>query len=98
VKYNKITNPKSLAIHFIETGNYLIGKHALERMKERGIDITDIKSVIINGRHVPKRDRKFSQGDWSYCLEGRDFDDKRDIRIIISFEDKMFVVTVVDIS
>jgi Domain of unknown function (DUF4258) len=98
MKYSKLNNPKSVALNFIKVGNYLIGSHALERMKERRIDIADIKSVVINGSHIPKRDRKYEVGKWSYCFEGRNFDDKRDIRVILSIEEKMFIVTVVDIS
>ena len=87
----KVNQPQSLAVKYISEGQYLIGEHTLQRMNERNIDMSDVIAVICNGWHVPKRDRYCSiNDDWSYCFEGKDFDAERNIRVIASFDNRLF--------
>ena len=55
----------------------------------------DIENALEHGHHVPRRDRYDEpHGSWSYCFEGRAVDGDR-LRVVVTFEDWMLVVTVV---
>lgn len=77
------------------TGDYVILPHARIRCSERDISATDIELVLEKGRRVKSRDRYDENlKRWSYCFEGKTID-KESARIVITFLQKMAIVTVV---
>lgn len=88
-----------MIIACIEQGRYLQSKHALQRQKERKIDLTDALYVLKNGYHEKKKttyDEVFCA--WKYAIRGKSLDDV-DIRVIIAFdENAMLIITVMHVQ
>lgn len=79
----------------VTTGQYRILPHARQRCTERDVSAPDIENALDSGHHVPRRDRYDEPyEEWSYCFEGRAVDGER-LRVVVTFEDWMLVVTVV---
>lgn len=82
----------------IVTGDYVILPHARIRCSERDISATDIEFVLEKGKRTMSRDRyDESWKRWSYCFEGKTID-KEHARVVITFLQKMAIVTVVRIG
>lgn len=84
----------------IANAEYIFKKHAKQRQKDRTIndlEVLDILEGRVNrNRHRNKQKDKYEEGreDWNYCIEGQNLE-RRKIRIIISFEDKMVPIITV---
>lgn len=79
----------------IDTGRYRILPHARQRCSERDVSASDIEHALERGHRVPRRDRYDGLHQaWSYCFEGRTIDEDK-LRVVITFEDWMLIVTVV---
>jgi hypothetical protein len=79
----------------VASGEYRILPHARQRCSERDVAAPDIENALMTGRHVPRRDRYDEPYQaWSYCFEGASVDSDA-LRIVVSFDDWMLVVTVV---
>jgi len=82
----------------VDKEQYTQTKHALQRHKERGIDLSDALYVLKTGHHE-KRKTSFDaiNNTWKYAIRGRTVDNA-DLRIIIAFdEDDMIIITVIEI-
>lgn len=82
----------------IEQEKYIFTNHALDRVKERGIDIQTVVNVLLNG-HEEKKKTTFDKetGSWKYAIRGITTD-TLDIRVIVAFdEDEMLVITVMHV-
>jgi len=81
--------------------DYIFLPHAKKRQKDRGINDLDVLDILENkpGRKRQRNKQKDSyiagHLDWSYCIEGLDLDAENQIRIIISFEVSLLIVTVI---
>lgn len=82
----------------IATGDYVILPHARIRCTERNVSVPDIEHALEQGRRVKKRDR-FDDAlqRWSYTYEG-DSIDGESLRVVITFIQKLAVVTVVKLG
>lgn len=92
----------------IDSGNVLFTSHALKRMKERNITELAILSILACDKGATRRRNKRKDAledisinepaqDWKYCIEG-EFLDSKTIRIIVTFSDnKMPIITVINI-
>ncbi len=79
----------------VAQGDYVILPHARQRCTERDVAAPDIEVALAKGRYTPRRDRyDEDHRSWSYCFEGRSVDEVP-LRVIVAFEGKMLVVTVV---
>ena len=79
----------------IEQENYQFSQHALDRVRERGIDIHTSLYVLLNG-YEEKRKTTFDKdnNNWKYAIRGKTRDDL-DIRIIVVIDEHgMIVITV----
>jgi len=84
--------------HAIETGSYLDTRHASDRRSERFISRLEMEYILVNGRHEKRKDQyEEAYEGWSYAIRGETID-KRDLRIVISFEDKMLVITAMEVG
>lgn len=76
----------------IENGKYILSEHAIIRMKERDIDLTDTLYLFKYGYHEKKKtsfDDIFQT--WKYAIRGKTIDEL-DVRIIISFDKNDMIV------
>lgn len=82
----------------VESGDYLDTRHATDRKNERGISRLEIEYVLKNGWHEKKKD-KFEEGydSWKYAMRGKTID-KKDLRIIIAFQNKMLIITAMEVG
>lgn len=79
----------------IEQKKYTFTNHALQRVKERGIDMATTRYILLKG-HEDKRKSFFEEANnsWKYAIEGITKDELR-VRVIVAFdEDGMLVITV----
>ena len=77
-------------------GAYRSTSHALERMKERNIDLTEVDFVLKNGHNCMKHDKWNAEFDcWTYGICGRTADRKK-VRLAVAFSKKMMIVTVIN--
>ncbi len=79
----------------IKTGNYIVRKHALERLNERAISLKDVGHVLTRGYHEKQKtsfDPMFQT--WKYAIRGKTMDDL-DIRVIVSFVETLAIITVI---
>ena len=82
----------------IELENYVFTNHALDRVKERGIDIQTTVNVLLSG-YEEKQKTKFDKekDSWKYAIPGVTTEEE-DVRVIVAFdEDEMLVVTVMHV-
>lgn len=82
----------------VESGDYLDTRHANDRKNERGINRLEIEQVLKDGWHEKKKD-KFEEAydSWKYAMRGKTID-KKDLRIIITFQNKMLIITAMEVG
>lgn len=79
----------------VKTGNYIVRKHALERLNERAISLRDVNYVLIRGYHEKQKtsfDSVFQT--WKYSIRGKTMDGL-EVRVIVSFVEMMAIITVI---
>lgn len=82
----------------VDSGQYRILPHARLRCTAREVAAADIEHALLKGHAVPKRDRYDEPYEsWSYCFEGLTVDEVH-LRVVVSFDDWMLVVTVVNLD
>lgn len=83
----------------VVSGKYRDTTHATIRQEERTITRPEYEYVLKNGYHEPSKDVfKEEYQAWTYSIRGKTVD-KRDIRVIISFdEDGLLVITVIELE
>ncbi len=82
----------------IESENYILTKHAIERQKMRLISLKDAIYVLTHGVHEKNKtsfDTVFQT--WKYSIRGKTIDGF-DIRVIVAFDEGMVVVTVIRLN
>ena len=77
-----------------DKGSTQIIGHAAKRMRERDIDIGDVRQVIRCGVVVEHSQPKDL---WRYVIEGRTSDGDR-LRVVVEVNGHLLVVTVVDLD
>ena len=84
----------------IDSGNYILTKHALDRQKERSTNLPETLYVLKNG-YEEKRKTHFdkNQNTWKYAIRGKTLIDEIDARIIVAFdESEMLIITVMQVK
>lgn len=80
----------------LESGNYILTKHAIARQEERVINLAETLHVLKTGYEEKSKtcfDEK--QNTWKYAIRGKTIIEERDVRIIIAFDEKgMLIITV----
>lgn len=84
----------------LNSGDYLISLHGRKRGEERYVNALHIVQALRSPtrRHEPKKD-KYVEGmfDWNYSILSHDIE-KRKLRIILTFSERMLIVTVIVLS
>ena len=76
--------------------DYRFTRHAVERMKQRGITLYDIEAVLAKGsREVDKDVFNEDYRAWTYAFKGKGFDGCNDIRVAVGIENAVIVVTAI---
>lgn len=98
-KPKQIENLFQLIRECIDRGQYVLTEHAVLRLNQRDISLTDTEFVLKNGYHEKKKtyfDEIFNT--WRYAIRGKTVDDLQ-MRIIISFnDDNMIIITVMHVG
>ena len=84
----------------LDSGNYILTKHALDRQRERSINLMETLYVLRNG-HEEKRKTYFDkdQNAWKYAIKGKTLIEEIDARIIVAFDERqMLIITVMQVS
>ncbi len=79
----------------IEQDRYVFSKHALDRVRERNIDIPTTLNVLLSGYEEKKKTCFDKENNtWKYAIRGKTSEDLS-VRVIVAFEeDGMVVITV----
>lgn len=95
----KVPNLLKVVKGKIEQGEFLDTRHAQLRSNQRKITRPEILFVLKNGYHEKHKDKFINHyQSWNYAIRGKTVD-KKDLRIIISFsEDKLVIVTAIEIK
>jgi len=82
------------------TGKYILTRHAIDRQKERSINLAETLHILKTG-YEEKNKTCFDdkQNTWKYAIRGKTILSSKDVRIIIAFEeDGMLVITVMHVG
>ena len=79
----------------VQKGTYAVSVHALKRQNERLVDLKHVLYVLKNGNHEKEKDLfDVKRQMWKYAIRGKTIDGIN-LRIIVSCEEEMIVITVV---
>lgn len=82
----------------LQKGTYIVSAHALERQNLRLIDLEDVLHVLKTGFREESKDLfDVKRQAWRYAIRGRTIE-SINIRVIISFEDEMVIITVMRVK
>lgn len=95
---NQIVNLFEKIERCLDRQKYTQTRHALQRQKEREIDLQDAIYVLKTGRHE-RRKTIFDNinNTWKYAIRGKTIDNV-DLRIIIAFDkEEMIIITMMEV-
>ena len=82
----------------LHEGTYFLAKHALERQIERHINLPEILFVLEWGKREKNRDSfDVRRQLWKYAIRGKT-SKGIDLRVIISFDKAMVIITVMKVK
>lgn len=82
----------------VDSGNFLDTVHANQRQQQRSITRPEYLYVLKYGYHEKAKDTyEDLYGAWKYAIRGKTVD-KRDLRVIVTFEDGMLIITVMEVG
>lgn len=82
----------------VRNGTYILVKHAIDMQKARGIKLPDVMRVLEHGRHERDKDIFSVKNQiWKHAIRGKTINGA-DVRVIISLEKKMVIITVIRIK
>lgn len=74
---------------------YRVVPHAIERQLKRSVSLRDILFVLNHGFHEEEKDGfDTKRQHWRYAIRGKT-PDGVDIRVVVSIENKVIVITVI---
>lgn len=100
LKPEKLKDLLSKVREAIDSNNYFITKHALERQNQRSINLPAVLHVLKTG-HEEKKKSYFDKDNntWKYAIRGKPLRSESDVRVIIAFdENQMLIITVMHIE
>jgi hypothetical protein len=79
----------------IQEGTYVVSIHALQRQNQRQVDLKYVLHVLKNGCREEEKDLfDVKRQTWKYAICGKTIDGIN-LRVIVSLEDEMVIITVV---
>lgn len=82
-----------------EAGQLIPSKHAIEQMKARDIDLSDIEEAVYRAQREDHKDQLTDdKQDWKYAIRGLNDQGDKDIRIVVVYLEtpKMLIITAID--
>jgi hypothetical protein len=84
--------------YHLEKGTYIVSAHALQRQNERLVSLEDVLYVLKTGVREEKKDLfDVKRQMWKYAIYGKTKDEIK-LRVIISFEEEMILITVMRVK
>ena len=78
----------------VRTGQYVMSDHAEEQMDEDGLEIFDVKQVILTGKII-ERQRDHQTNEWKYLVQGATLVGREAVLVTkLSFTGKLVIITV----
>ncbi len=82
----------------VADGDYVFAGHALQRLAERRVTQPEVEQALLSGHHESAKDVFEPQfAAWKYAIRGKTVD-RRELRVVVAFEVRMLVVTVIDLK
>jgi hypothetical protein len=82
----------------LSKGTYILVKHAIERQKDRCVNLPEVLYVLEHGRHEQEKDVfDVKRQIWKYAIRGNTVSGI-DLRVVIVFEDRMVIITLIRIN
>ena len=79
----------------IREGTYVLAKHAMERQKNRSINLPDILHVLQYGKHEKEKDLfDVKRQTWKHAIRGKTINGV-DLRVIVAFQEEMVIITLI---
>lgn len=84
----------------IDTGKYIITKHAFDRQINRAINLPETLHVLKNGYEEKKKTCFDNEHNtWKYAIRGKTIRDELDLRVIVAFDETgMLIITVMHVG
>ena len=86
-------------LNAVEKGFLIPSAHALEQMKDRDIDFSDIEEMVYRASREEFKDQKANDGrSWKYAIRGTNDNGDKDIRLVVKYieKPKMLIITAID--
>lgn len=84
--------------YHIEKGTYIVTAHALQRQNERLVSLEDVLYVLKIGVREESKDLfDVKRQMWKYAIYGKTKDEIK-LRVIVSFEEEMIIITVMRVK
>ncbi len=84
--------------YHLEKGTYIVSAHALQRQNERLVSLEDVLYVLKTGTREENKDLfDVKKQMWKYAIYGKTKDGIK-LRVIISFEEEMIIITVMRVK
>lgn len=82
----------------LKDGNYRDTRHVLDRKRQRNLTREEVLRVLQNGHHEKRKDKYDEQYHaWNYAVRGKTID-RRDLRVIVSFdENDLLIITAIEL-
>ncbi len=78
---------------YLESQRYRLTEHAIDRLKQRFLELRDIVYILHHGYHEEEKTLFNSKMQcWNYAIRGKTTD-KTEARVIIAFEKDMIIIT-----
>ena len=91
----KVTDVMERVRRAAENGQWRLSPHAEERMVERDVVAPEVQNIMLNGWYKPSKDKWSDKwNSWRYAICGQV--DDRNIRLAVTFDGVVWVVTVID--
>lgn len=79
----------------VQKGTYVLAKHAIERQKDRCINLPDVLRVLEHGKHEQEKDTlDVKWQTWKHAIRGKTINGI-DLRVIVAFHENMIIITVI---
>lgn len=97
----KIPSLKARIVEHIDQKTYRDTVHATERREQRNITLPEMIEVLRNGYHEKSKDKFDEQWkSWNYSMRGKTDCEKRELRVIVAFDEstEMLIITAIDLD
>jgi hypothetical protein len=94
----KLENLLEQVRQHVDDDAYDLSEHAKSRMAQRDVDLPEVVYALRHGWHERRKD-KYDEAyqAWNYAIRGKTVDERK-LRVVVTFEENMLLVTVIDLD